>query len=99
MSIQNKLSVVAALLLSLVAGAAACEKEEGDCDDGATQACACTSGMMGAQSCEDGKWAACVCAGDDGGVGVRSCHAASSHRVATLGRLRSSLGCAPSHGN
>jgi hypothetical protein len=43
------------------------------CEAGASRGCACTSGQMGAQSCDDdgSRWGACVCGG--GGGCTRNC--------------------------
>jgi len=67
MSIEKKLSALLATLLFSFAAPIGCSKDEASvCDEGETQVCACTNGMMGAQACDDGEWGTCSC--DGGGA-------------------------------
>lgn len=58
------------LVLSLVAGAAACATDSSSCDLNETRACVCPDGQPGAQSCDaSGDWTACSCTGGSGAGG------------------------------
>ena len=72
----HPVGLVAILALSACGEEAVTEPEASrTCDPGATQACVCTGGESGAQSCEDDGlgWASCLCTGGNGGGGDNEC--------------------------
>lgn len=82
--VDHTLRIALAASLSLLA---ACGSDPGRCVTGATQACVCTDGRAGAQSClSSGTWGMCACTGtmDDAAVSAMVDAASTSPDAAPM---------------
>jgi hypothetical protein len=62
MTIRNVLLVFVACLGLAVSGCGSDPMTPpNDCQEGASEACACSNGDSGSQTCHDGAWSACTC--------------------------------------